>query len=112
MFSHGNILSLFLLGDIKRDKAIIQYARKPGLAHNQRWKYEDGYIFPATSPNLVLDIRGGEFKDAASIFLNAKSASSTTQQWLLQPFEDARSKQDLALLRPPPCTSLFLRVGV
>lgn len=44
-------------GDIKRDKAIIQYARKPGLAHNQRWKYKDGYIFSAASPHLVLDIR-------------------------------------------------------
>ncbi|KAI8138608.1 ricin B lectin domain-containing protein [Fennellomyces sp. T-0311] len=89
-------------GDIKRDKAIIQYARKPGLAHNQRWKYQDGYIFPAASPHLVLDIRGGEYKDAAAIFLNNKTPGSTTQQWLLQPFEDARSKQDLALLRPPP----------
>ncbi|KAI7860835.1 ricin B lectin domain-containing protein [Circinella umbellata] len=89
-------------GDIKKDKTIIQYARKPGLAQNQRWKYEEGYIFPASAPNLVLDVRGGELKDAASIFLNTKIPGSTTQQWLIQPFEDARSKQDLALLRPPP----------
>ncbi|KAI9274744.1 ricin B lectin domain-containing protein [Phascolomyces articulosus] len=88
-------------GDIKKDKAIIQYARKPGLAHNQRWKYKDGYIFPAAAPTLVLDVRGGELKDAASIFLNIKT-NSPTQQWLIQPFEDARSKQDLVLLRPPP----------
>lgn len=42
---------------IERDKVIIQYARKPGLAHNQRWTYENGYIFPTAAPNLVLDIR-------------------------------------------------------
>ncbi|KAL1935946.1 hypothetical protein VTP01DRAFT_80 [Rhizomucor pusillus] len=89
-------------GDIKRDKAIIQYARKPGLAHNQRWKYKDGYIFSAASPHLVLDIRGGEIKDAANVFLNTKQPGSITQQWLIQPFEDAKAKKDLALLRPPP----------
>jgi hypothetical protein len=36
---------------------IIQYARKPGLAHNQRWTYQNGYIFPTSAPHLVLDIR-------------------------------------------------------
>ena len=102
------LIMYFLLGDIKKDKTIIQYARKPGLAHNQRWKYEDGYIFPASAPNLVLDVRGGELKDAASIFLNTKIPGSATQQWLIQPFEDARSKQDLILLRPPPCKYFFL----
>ncbi|KAJ8656887.1 hypothetical protein O0I10_007484 [Lichtheimia ornata] len=89
-------------GDIKRDKAIIQYARKPGLAHNQRWKYQDGFISSAASPHLVLDIRGGDHKEAAQVFLNHKDATSPTQQWLIQPFEDAKSKEDLALLRPPP----------
>jgi hypothetical protein len=36
---------------------IIQYARKPGLAHNQRWTYQNGYIYPTSAPHLVLDIR-------------------------------------------------------
>ncbi|ORY97823.1 ricin B lectin domain-containing protein [Syncephalastrum racemosum] len=94
-------------GDIKKDKAVIQYSRKPGLAHNQRWQYKDGYISPIAAPQLVLDIRGGEYKDAAAVFLNAKTASSPTQQWLIQPFEDAKSKQDLALLRPPPRKNEF-----
>lgn len=44
-------------GDIKKDKLLIQYARKPGLAYNQRWKYQDGYIFPEAAPHLVVDIR-------------------------------------------------------
>lgn len=44
-------------GDIKKDKLLIQYARKPGLAHNQRWKYKDGFIFPQAAPHLVIDIR-------------------------------------------------------
>ena len=56
-----------------------------------------------------MDVRGGELKDAASIFLNTKIPGSTTQQWLIQPFEDARSKQDLILLRPPPCKYFFFR---
>ncbi|KAI9318934.1 hypothetical protein BX666DRAFT_2025281 [Dichotomocladium elegans] len=89
-------------GDIKRDKPIIQYARKPGLAYNQRWMYQDGYICSKSMPNLVVDIRGGEFAEAAQIFLNVKDPASRTQQWLIEPFEDPRSKQDLALLRPPP----------
>lgn len=44
-------------GNIEREKLIIQYARKPGLAHNQRWSYQNGYIFPSSAPHLVLDIR-------------------------------------------------------
>lgn len=55
--ARGHSNHYFLKGDIKRDKAIIQYARKPGLAHNQRWKYQDGFIASAASPHLVLDIR-------------------------------------------------------
>lgn len=36
------------------------------------------------------------------MFLNTKQPGSITQQWLIQPFEDAKAKKDLALLRPPP----------
>lgn len=46
--------------------------------------------------------QGGEIKDAANVFLNTKQPGSITQQWLIQPFEDAKAKKDLALLRPPP----------
>ncbi|KAI8335113.1 ricin B lectin domain-containing protein [Chlamydoabsidia padenii] len=89
-------------GDIKKDKPLIQYARKPGLAHNQRWQYKDGFIFPQASPHLVIDIRGGDFKETNGLFLNTKNTSSKTQQWLIQPFENEKSKDELALLRPPP----------
>ncbi|KAI8067553.1 ricin B lectin domain-containing protein [Gongronella butleri] len=89
-------------GDIKRDKAIIQYARKPGLAHNQRWQYQDGYIASQAAPHLVLDIRGGDFKESNALFLNTKDPNSQTQQWLIQPFENEKSNEDLALLRPSP----------
>ena len=47
----------FFSGDLKKDKSLIQYARKAGLAANQRWEYRDGYIFPQAAPHLVLDIR-------------------------------------------------------
>jgi hypothetical protein len=47
----------FIFKGIERDKVIIQYARKPGLAHNQRWTYQNGFIFPTSAPHLVLDIR-------------------------------------------------------
>ncbi|KAI9469925.1 MAG: ricin B lectin domain-containing protein [Benjaminiella poitrasii] len=89
-------------GSIERNKMIIQYARKPGLAHNQRWTYKDGYIFPTTAPHLVLDIKNSEFKNGNTIFLNAKNLHSSTQQWIIQPFEDEKSKAELALLRPSP----------
>lgn len=51
------------LGEMKKDKAIIQYARKAGLATNQRWSYLDGYIFPTAAPHLVLDIRVTGYSD-------------------------------------------------
>ncbi|CAO3666681.1 unnamed protein product [Rhizopus stolonifer] len=95
-------LVLDIRGGIERDKVIIQYARKPGLAHNQRWKYENGYIFIASNPNLVLDIKGGEYKNGSTVFLNVRNTHSQTQQFLIQPFENEKSKQELALLRPPP----------
>ncbi|KAG0166513.1 hypothetical protein DFQ28_007198 [Apophysomyces sp. BC1034] len=96
-------------GDVKKDKSIIQYARKPGLAHNQRWKYQDGYIFPAADPNLVLDIRGGDYKETNSIYLNKKDLQSQTQQWLIEPFHNEKSDAELALLCPSPLqpSSLF-----
>ncbi|KAI8881261.1 carbohydrate-binding module family 13 protein [Backusella circina FSU 941] len=95
-------LVIDIRGGIERDKLIIQYARKPGLATNQRWKYQDGFIFPAASPNLVLDIKNGEYKNGNNVFLNAKSLSSQSQQFIIQPFENEKSKAELALLRPSP----------
>ncbi|KAI8097361.1 uncharacterized protein BX664DRAFT_326199 [Halteromyces radiatus] len=89
-------------GDIKKDKVLIQYARKPGLAHNQRWKYQDGFIFPQAAPHLVIDIRGGDFKETNVLFLNTKDINSKTQQWYIQPFENEKSQDELALLRPSP----------
>ncbi|KAI9010387.1 ricin B lectin domain-containing protein [Phycomyces nitens] len=88
-------------GDIKKDKTLVQYSRKPGLAHNQRWKFQDGFIFPAAAPHLSLDIRGGDYKEGNFIFLNTKTIGLSTQQWLIEPFENERSLQDLELLRPP-----------
>ncbi|ORZ08604.1 hypothetical protein BCR42DRAFT_424508 [Absidia repens] len=98
-------------GDIKKDKLLIQYARKPGLAHNQRWKYKDGFIFPQAAPHLVVDIRGGDYKETNGLFLNSKDINSRTQQWLIQPFENEKSKDELSLLRPSPHirTSSFAR---
>ncbi|EIE91794.1 hypothetical protein RO3G_16505 [Rhizopus delemar RA 99-880] len=102
MTIYRNWLTVLTRGGIERDKLIIQYARKPGLAHNQRWKYQDGYIFPASNPNLVIDIRGGEYKNGSNVFLNAKNPHSQTQQFIIQPFENEKSRQELALLRPSP----------
>lgn len=89
-------------GSIERDKPIIQYARKPGLAHNQRWTYQNGYIYPTSAPHLVLDIRNSEYKNGNSVYLNTKSIHSQSQQWIIQPFENEKSKAELALLRPSP----------
>ncbi|CEG78525.1 hypothetical protein RMATCC62417_13121 [Rhizopus microsporus] len=104
-------LVLDIRGGIERDKLIIQYARKPGLAHNQRWKYQDGYIFPSAAPHLAIDIKGGEYKNGNNIFLNTKNPHSPTQQFIIQPFENEKSRQELALLRPSPLqrNSLFPR---
>ncbi|KAI9341045.1 hypothetical protein BD770DRAFT_330277 [Pilaira anomala] len=98
-------------GSIEREKTIIQYARKPGLAQNQRWTYRDGYIFPSSAPHLVLDIRGGEYKNGTSIWLNSKNLHSQTQQWIIQPFQNEKSNAELSLLRPSPLqrTSMFPR---
>ncbi|KAG2193091.1 hypothetical protein INT46_011881 [Mucor plumbeus] len=98
-------------GSIERDKVIIQYARKPGLAHNQRWTYQNGFIFPTSAPHLVLDIRNAEFKNGNTVYLNTKNIHSKTQQWIIQPFENEKSINELALLRPSPLqrTSTFPR---
>ncbi|KAG2234117.1 hypothetical protein INT48_000294 [Thamnidium elegans] len=98
-------------GGIEREKLIIQYARKPGLAQNQRWTYRDGYICSSSAPHLVLDIRGGEYKNGNNIYLNAKNLHSQTQQWIIQPFQNEKSNAELSLLRPSPRkVSLLLRV--
>ncbi|CDH57389.1 hypothetical protein RO3G_16505 [Lichtheimia corymbifera JMRC:FSU:9682] len=95
-------------GEMKKDKAIIQYARKAGLATNQRWSYLDGYIFPTAAPHLVLDIRNGDdYKESSHLFLNTKNPNNASQQWVIEPFEDHRSNQDLELLRPPPSKKHF-----
>ncbi|KAI7880062.1 hypothetical protein K492DRAFT_178171 [Lichtheimia hyalospora FSU 10163] len=95
-------------GEMKKDKAIIQYARKAGLATNQRWSYLDGYIFPTAAPHLVLDIRNGvDYKESSHLYLNTKNPNSASQQWVIEPFEDHRSNQDLELLRPPPSKKHF-----
>ncbi|KAI9264547.1 hypothetical protein EDC94DRAFT_669719 [Helicostylum pulchrum] len=98
-------------GSIEREKLIIQYARKPGLAQNQRWTYRDGYICSSSAPHLVLDIRGGEYKNGNNIYLNAKNLHSQTQQWIIQPFQNEKSNAELSLLRPSPLqrTSTFPR---
>ncbi|CAO3645593.1 unnamed protein product [Mucor hiemalis] len=98
-------------GSIERDKVIIQYARKPGLAHNQRWTYKDGFIFPSTAPHLALDIRAGEYKSGNTVYLNTKNLHSSTQQWIIEPFHNEKSDEELALLRPSPLqrTSSFPR---
>lgn len=46
--------------------------------------------------------QGGDFKETNGIFLNIKDLRSKTQQWLIQPFTDEKSQEELALLRPPP----------
>lgn len=100
-------------GGIEREKLIIQYARKPGLAQNQRWTYRDGYICSSSAPHLVLDIRGGEYKNGNNVYLNAKNLHSQTQQWIIQPFQNEKSNAELSLLRPSPRNvSLLSRVAV
>ncbi|KAL0097107.1 carbohydrate-binding module family 13 protein [Phycomyces blakesleeanus] len=89
-------------GELKKDKLVIQYSRKPGLAQNQRWSYDDGFIFPTAAPHLVLDIKGGDYKETSGIYLNEKDTTIPTQRWLIEPFETPKSKEELALLRPSP----------
>lgn len=52
-------MRLPMLGVLECDKQIIQYRRKMTVdAQNQVWYYrEDGFIYPQSNPNLVLDIR-------------------------------------------------------
>ncbi|KAI8986052.1 hypothetical protein BDB01DRAFT_721121 [Pilobolus umbonatus] len=99
-----------MLLDIERDKLIIQFSRKPGLAYNQRWKYQDGYLSPGTGSHLALDVKG-EYKPGNNVYLALKDLNSRTQQWQLESFDNVKSKAELALLRPSPIqrTSTFPR---
>ncbi|KAI8064806.1 ricin B lectin domain-containing protein [Gilbertella persicaria] len=85
-------------GILESDKQMIQYKRKMiEDAHNQRWYYrEDGFIYPQTDPNLVLDIRGNWTKPGTVVLLyERKYEDNLNQLWDLVPLESVEPASQL-----------------
>ncbi|CAM0136144.1 unnamed protein product [Umbelopsis sp. WA50703] len=73
---------------LQNDRQVIQQRRKVVEgSDDQKWFYrEDGYIYPQSDPNLVLDIRGNSLKPGAQVLLyNRKYEDNLNQLWDLIP---------------------------
>ncbi|KAI8359154.1 ricin B lectin domain-containing protein [Blakeslea trispora] len=91
-------------GILESDKQVIQYKRKMiEDAHNQRWYYrEDGFIYPQTDPNLVLDIRGNWTKPGTVVLLyERKYEDNMNQLWDLIPYESPESSNPTSSSNSP-----------
>ncbi|KAJ2959264.1 hypothetical protein NQZ79_g5207 [Umbelopsis isabellina] len=76
------------LGVALNDRQVIQQRRKViDGSDDQKWFYrEDGYLYPQSDPNLVLDIRGNSVKSGAQVLLyNRKYEDNLNQLWDLIP---------------------------
>ncbi|KAI9486937.1 MAG: ricin B lectin domain-containing protein [Benjaminiella poitrasii] len=103
MYDHGYLINknsgmvLDVQGGIlESDKQIIQYKRKMlEDADNQRWYYrDDGFIYPQSTPNLVLDIRGNWTKPGTVVLLyERKYEDNLNQLWDLVPCETTDASQ-------------------
>ncbi|RUP51398.1 ricin B lectin domain-containing protein [Jimgerdemannia flammicorona] len=73
-------------GKLERDRRICQYEKKwIQEANNQRWGYQDGFIYCLAEPELVLDIRGGSEEDGAEIIVwDRKHNDNANQKWVLE----------------------------
>ncbi|KAI7903298.1 ricin B lectin domain-containing protein [Cokeromyces recurvatus] len=88
-------------GILESDKPIIQYKRKmTEEADNQRWFYrEDGFIYPQSTPNLVLDIRGNWTKPGTVVLLyERKYEDNLNQLWDLVPCETTDAALETSII--------------
>ncbi|RUS14907.1 ricin B lectin domain-containing protein [Endogone sp. FLAS-F59071] len=76
-------------GELAPDRNICQYDRKwVQEANNQRWGYEDGFIYCRARPDLVLDIRGGDDSDGTEVIVyNKKYEDNYNQKWEVEKAE-------------------------
>ncbi|KAL9559990.1 hypothetical protein PS6_000475 [Mucor atramentarius] len=78
-------LMIFLDGDLRSDKRVLQFERKKTMAHNQRWGIRDGFVYPVADPRLVLDTKEDSGSEVTVTY--RRTEDNDLQQWYLEPFE-------------------------
>lgn len=70
-------------GNLVPDNKICQYDRKWAQeAYNQKWGYDNGFIYCTSNPDLVLDIRGANDSDGTEVIVyNKKYEDNYNQLW-------------------------------
>lgn len=80
------------------DALICQYDRKLVVdAQNQRWGYQDGYIYTLADPHMVLDVKGNVTQDGTRLILYHKKFGYDTvnQLWDLVPAGEVRAEREV-----------------
>lgn len=85
-------------GPLVDDAWICQYDRKKiSEAQNQRWGYEDGFIYTLADPHMVLDVRGNQTADGTRVVLYHKKFGydNHNQLWDLVPAGQVRAEREV-----------------
>ncbi|RUP51399.1 ricin B lectin domain-containing protein [Jimgerdemannia flammicorona] len=84
---HSGLVLDIESGKLESGNHICQYTKKPiGEADNQRWGYQNGYIYVLANPDLVLDVAGESEKEGAKIIVWQKKGENdnSNQQWVIE----------------------------
>lgn len=85
-------------GPLVDNALICQYDRKLiAEAQNQRWGYEDGFIYTLADPHMVLDVRNNQTADGTRVILHHKKFGydSSNQLWDLVPAGQVRAEREV-----------------
>ncbi|RCI02564.1 hypothetical protein CU098_003819, partial [Rhizopus stolonifer] len=77
---------------------ICQYDRKVvSDADNQRWGYNEGYIYVLSDPHMVLDVRGNSTADGTRMILYHRKFGhdNINQLWDLVPAGHVRGEREI-----------------
>lgn len=77
---------------------ICQYDRKLiAEAQNQRWGYDNGYLYVLADPHMVLDVKNGSTLDGTRVILYHKKLGhdNINQLWDLIPAGEERGEREV-----------------
>lgn len=85
-------------GPLVDDAWVCQYDRKLIVnAQNQRWGYQDGYIYTLADPHMVFDVKGNVTYDGTRLILYHKKFGYDTvnQLWDIVPAGEVRAEREI-----------------